>query len=196
MMRSQEPASAVQTSLHFVDDKQSSGTAAQSLGAFEIHGRWNPHATLALHRLHDESGELLGSQLVFQLCEISERDGLGAGQHGTEMLAPEGIAHERQSAASQAVERAFGIQQTAAARVCSSKLDGGFDAFAAGAAEKRLLHASARAPAELVGQFARELGNVALQHRGTAPVQLVFDRVHHGGMVVPEVMNAIAGKKI
>ena len=120
------------------------------------------HAPFALERLNDESRESPGGEFKLQRGEIPERHRFGAGQHRAEMLAPERIAHDGKSAASEAVEPACGIEQTIAARMGARELDGGFNALAPGTAEKRLLHASARAPAELVRQLAGQLGSVTL----------------------------------
>ena len=140
------------------------------------------------------------NRLLASLCSSAARfpkgTDFGVRQHGTEMLAPERIAHQRESAARQTMERALGIEQAVASGVRAREFDGGFHTFAAGTAEEHLFHSPARAPAQLVRQFAGQFGNMALQHGRTAPVQFILDRLHHRGMIVAQIVNAIAGKKI
>ena len=73
-------------------------------------------------------------------AEIAERDGVRVGKQRAEAVAPEGVAHQGQGAAGQAVERALGVEQPGAVGVRAGELDGSLDAFAARTAEEGLLY--------------------------------------------------------
>jgi hypothetical protein len=80
--------------------------------------------------------------------------------------------------------------------VRAGKLDYGFDAFTAGAAEKHLGQAATATLAELRREFAGEFGHVTLQHRRTAAVELGFEGSDNVGMVMAGIVDAVTGEEI
>ncbi len=92
--------------------------------------------------------------------------------------------------------KAPAAQEAVAAGAGAGKLDGGFDAFAARAAEEHFGEASAGEAREAIGQLAGELGDVALQHGGAAAVEFILERFDDSGVVVAGVVDAIAGEEV
>ena len=109
MLAGEEGAGAVHAGLHFIQHQQRPVPAAQLSNLLEVAGRGQPDACLGLNRLDDERREPLRCQLLFERCQIAERHRFRLRQHGTEALAPEGIAHQRKRAAGQTVERTIGV---------------------------------------------------------------------------------------
>src|ERR1019366_1528006 len=117
--------------------------AAELLHGGKVARVRNADAAFGLQGLHDEGGEPARRQMPLQRVEIAERDDLGAGQHGAEALAPERIAHQRERATSQSVERAMGVKQSIATGVSARKLDCRLHALAAGIGEIDALESAA-----------------------------------------------------
>ena len=138
-MRGEELPGAIHARLHLVEHEQAAVSLAERLCFGEILGRRNPDACLSLNRLDDEGRDLPGGESLLERPEIAERDGVRVGKQGAEAVAPEGVAHQGQGAAGQAVERAVGVEQPGAVGVRAGELDGCLDAFAAGTAEEGLL---------------------------------------------------------
>src|SRR3979411_2017922 len=94
------------------------------------------------------------------------------------------------------METAFRINNTGAAGGGSRKLDGRLHALAATAAKADFFQAPASQLTQAPRQVAGDLRHMALQHRRTTPIHFVFQRLNDIGMVVPGVMNAVAGQKV
>ncbi len=94
------------------------------------------------------------------------------------------------------MKTAFGANKACPAGVRASELDGGFDTFAAAAAEKCFLQISASQCAEVLRQFSGELRHVTLQHGWPAAVQFIFQRLDDVRVIVSSIVNAVAEKKI
>jgi hypothetical protein len=95
-----------------------------------------------------------------------------------------------------AMECPLGVKQTASAREGAGKLDGGFNALAAGAGKEDLGKRATRPGAELGSQLAGEVADMALQHHRPAAVQFVLERGDDARMIVTGVVNAVAREEI
>ena len=94
------------------------------------------------------------------------------------------------------MEGALGVQETIAFGMRARKLDGGFHALTARTAEEYFLQIAAPQATKLRRKFAGEFRNMALQHRRAGAVQFVFQRRQNRKVIVPGVMNAVAGEEI
>ncbi len=196
LMSGQECPGTIHAGLYFVEDEQSSVALAEALRFRQVLGRGNVHTSLGLDRFHDERSKLPRSQFCGELLDIVEGNRLCILQQRPEAVAPERVVHKRQRPAGQAVECAFGIEQAISAGARARKLDGSFHAFAARAAEEYLFQVAASQTAELRCEFAGELRNMALQHRGPGAVQFIFQRGQDRRMIVPGIVNAVAGEEV
>src|ERR1700674_3044921 len=79
---------------------------------------------------------------------------------------------------------------------CARKFNGLLHAFATAAPEVHLAQLAASNVAKSAGQLASEFRYVALQHGRTATVHFVFQGLYYIGMVVADVMDAVAGEVI
>ena len=82
------------------------------------------------------------------------------------------------------MKRALRIQHACAARKNPRKLDRRFHALATRTAKERFLQVAAGQSAQTRRKFSRSFGHMALQHRRTHAVQLIFDRFNNRWMVV------------
>src|SRR5579859_1781221 len=87
-------------------------------------------------------------------------------------------------------------EQTCATCRSTGEFDGGFDSFAATAAEENFGESTTGESAETFGKLASQVRNIALQHDGATFIKLVFDGTNDVRMIVAGVVNAIAGKKV
>src|SRR6267154_35824 len=94
------------------------------------------------------------------------------------------------------MKTALGREQTGAARRRPRKLDGGLHSFAAATPEKHFVQPAASEITESARQFAGQFWHMALQHRWTASLHFLFQCSNYVGMVVPDVVDAVAGKVI
>ena len=94
------------------------------------------------------------------------------------------------------MKSALGMEQASAARVSARKFDGGLDALAAGTTEEDFGGASPGIQAEAGGQISGKLGHVALQHGWPAAIELILEGRDDGGVIVPGIVDRIAGEKI
>src|SRR5215469_3665699 len=85
------------------------------------------------------------------------------------------------------------IEDTRPFGVSARKFDYSFNALAARTAKERLRQSSTREHAETLSQFPGQFRNVTLQHRRTVSVQFPLERSCDARMVVPDVMNTVAG---
>ena len=132
----------------------------------------------------------------FEGCDVAEGDFVGFGKHGAEAFFPEGVAHEREGAAGEAVEGSFGVDDAVAAGEDAGELDDGLDAFAAGAAEEGFGEVCAGESGEALGEGSGGVGDVALEHRGAGGLELVDEGFDDVGMVVAGVVDAVAGEEV
>ena len=63
-------------------------------------------------------------------------------------------------------------------------------------AKEDLLQVAARQLAQPLGQFACQFRNVTLQHRRTAAIQFIFQRLNNPRMIVPGVVHTVSGQKV
>ena len=89
-----------------------------------------------------------------------------------------------------------GIEQTGSPSMCTRKLDGSLNAFAARAGKKYFGQSASGALAKTLRQFACQFWNVALQHNCATLLQFIDDGRQYVGMIVADIVDAIPGKKI
>ena len=94
------------------------------------------------------------------------------------------------------MEGAVAREQSNAAGVRSRELDSGFDTFASRTREEHLGEHAARQLAKSLRQFARQFGDVTLQHYRPRLVQFIFEGGHDRWVIVARIMDRVAGKKI
>ncbi len=196
MVRRQKRSGAVHAGLHFVENKERSVVPAQRLRGGKVVGIRNPYAALGLHGLDEECGVAPGGELLFQSFEVPERHRVGLGKERAKSTAPVLAIHERQRATGQTMKSTVRVEQTRAPGVGARELDGGFDAFAPRAGEKYLCQPPSGALTKAFRQFARQFGDMALQHDRTALFQFISDGCQHIGMIVPHIVHAVSGEKI
>ena len=153
-------------------------------------------SALGLYRLDEKRRELSGAKLFLDARDVSEGNRFGLGQQRAESFPPERIVHQRQSAASQPVKRALAIEQRIAFGGRARELDRGLDALAPRAGEEDLLQVAACQLAQSLGQLACQFRNMTLQHRRTAAIQLILQRLNDPRVIVPGVVHAISGQKV
>jgi hypothetical protein len=71
-----------------------------------------------------------------------------------------------------------------------------FNTLTAGAAKECLANPAARQRTQSLGQFTGSLRHMALQHRRTLPVQLVFYGANDCRVIMAEIVNAVTRKKV
>src|ERR1700681_250481 len=94
------------------------------------------------------------------------------------------------------MKTAFRINNSSAASGGSRKLDCRLHTLAAAAAEGNFFQFPARQLTQAPRQFAGDLRHMALQHRRTTPIHFVLQRLNDVWMVVPAVVNAVAGQEV
>ena len=94
------------------------------------------------------------------------------------------------------MEPARGAKNAWAFGMGAREFDGCLDAFAAGAAEERLVDAAPGEPAKPRGEPPGQPGHVRLQHGGSALVEFVFQRGDDARVIMPGIVDAIAGVEI
>jgi hypothetical protein len=94
------------------------------------------------------------------------------------------------------VKGAVAIEQSFTTGGGAGKLDRRFDTLASRARKESFIQFAAGKPAETPGKFAREVRNVALEHRRTSPVKFTVQRFDDRGMVMSGIVNAVAGEEI
>src|ERR1700732_1034847 len=109
---------------------------AEALDCGEVAGGCGDDAGLALEGLEDYGGDFVLLERGFEGCDVAKGNFVGFGEHGAETIFPKSVSHEGESAAGQAVECAFGVDDAVAAGEDAGELDDGLDALAAGAAEE------------------------------------------------------------
>src|SRR6516162_9619576 len=90
----------------------------------------------------------------------------------------------------------FSVQKTWPLGMRFGKLDCCLDAFTARTAKEYFCHLAAGKQTQPLGELASPLGHVTLEHCWTPPLQLVFNRLDDGWMIVTEIVNAIPRQKI
>ena len=107
-------------------------------------------------------------------------------------MAPKWIVHQRERACGKSVKTALSESNPRAARGGARKLDRGFHAFAAAAAEIDFFQSAAgqlaQAPREVAGNF----WHVTLQHSRPMLVHFVFERLNDVRMVVACIVDAVS----
>lgn len=88
------------------------------------------------------------------------------------------------------------MEQRGSAGEFPGELDGGFHALAAGAGEKDLAELATCEGAEAVRQGSGQVWNVALQHGRAATVEFVVKRLDDGGVIVADIVDAVAGEEV
>jgi len=159
-------------------------------------GSGHADAAFPLDGLDEECGEAFGFKLALQGLNLPERNRRCFGQKRSESLAPKGIVHQGKRAAREPVEGPLGVKQSGAAGMRARKLNRCFDSLTAGAAEKDPAKSSTSSFTETARQFSRQLGRLTLQHRGPSAVEFILDRRHDLGVIVPCIVDTIAGQKI
>ncbi len=149
-----------------------------------------------MHGFQQQSRVASRLQFRLQSRNVAERHGGAVGKERSESLSPEVIAHERKRAHRESVKGAFGVKKPVASCVGPGKLHGSLYAFTAGAAKENLRESASRTGAKLRRQLPGKIGNVTLNHRRPFPAQFVFERFDHRRVVVPRIVNTIAGQKI
>ena len=145
---------------------------------------------------YKEGGKLACRELLFECVNVGKRNRLSIGEHWPEIAAPERIAHQRERATRQPVESAIVVKKANAAGLRASELDGRLDGLAAGTAKEGFAQIPTRAHAVSTGEFTRQFGDVALQHRVTASIDSSLNCGNNLRMIMPSVVDAIAGKEI
>src|ERR1700747_2153582 len=90
----------------------------------------------------------------------------------------------------------LGVENPGAAAVSPRKLNRRFYTFAAAAPEVNFFQPPAGQLAQTAGELPGNFRHVALQHCRAALVHFVFQRLNHVRMVVPDIVDAVAGQKI
>src|ERR1700687_4515631 len=88
------------------------------------------------------------------------------------------------------------IHDARASGMRAGELDYSFDSLASRTAKEGPGEPPAGAVAQPRGEFSRQFRDMALQHRRTVAVELVLERGNHSGMIVADVVNAVAGNEI
>src|SRR5215471_4788714 len=91
---------------------------------------------------------------------------------------------------------ALSIKEPAAARMSPRKFDCGFDAFTARTAEENSLHLPAGEFNQPGAEFARQIGNMALKHSGSATCKFRLESSDNGRVVMTGVVDAIARQEV
>src|SRR5450759_828323 len=76
------------------------------------------------------------------------------------------------------------------------ELDDGLDPLAARAAEVHLCQPATRPSAQPFRQLPCEFRHVALEHRRSADVKLPLDGSDNLGVIMTDIMDTVAGKKV
>ena len=139
---------------------------------------------------------LAAVKFLLQRIQIAEGYALGTLQHGTEVVPPEAIAHQRQSAAGEAMKRAFAVEQSGPPGGLARELNGRLHSFAAGTGEKDFLKRLTREIAKARREHTRQIGHMALQHRGAVPFELVMKGRDDRRVIVTGVVDTVAGQEI
>ena len=196
MMRGEERAGAEHAGLDFVQDEEGSILRAEGLGFLQVVLWRDDDAGFGLHGLDEERRVVFGLQFLLQRRDVAEGDGRGVGEHGSELAAPERFVHQRERAAGKAVKSAVAVEESFASGGGAGKFDSRFHTFTAGASEKGLFKLASGEEAKALGEISGEIGHVALQHRGSAAIEFGMKRFDHGGMVMADVVDAVARQEI
>src|SRR5262249_59817676 len=94
------------------------------------------------------------------------------------------------------MKRTLRVDQPAAPGERAGELDRRCHPFTAGTAKESALQAPACEPAQALGEFARQLRDMALQHSRTAGVQLSLERGQEPRMIMTCIVDTISGEKI
>jgi hypothetical protein len=121
---------------------------------------------------------------------------VGLGKHGAEAFLPEGVSHQRERTAGEAVKCSLGVDDAVAASEGAGELDGGLDAFAPGTAEEGLGEMRAGERGEALGEGSGAVGDVTLQHCRPGGLQFLDESVDDVGMIVAGVVDAVAGEEV
>ncbi len=191
-----EGSGAADSGLHLVEYEERAVFFAERLDGCQVVGRRRNDAGLALERLEDDGGDLVLAEGGIERGEIAEGNLVGLWEQRTESFLPEVVAHQGERSAGKAVEGAFGVDDAVAAGEDAGELDDGFDALAAGAAEEGLGEVRTGERGEALRKSAGGVGDVALQHGGAGGLQLANERIDDIGVIVPGVVDAVAGEKV
>src|SRR5262245_16119952 len=123
-MRREETPAAVESCLHLIEHEQHAVPVADLARRAQITGAGSADAGLARNRLEEQRRIFARGCRSFQRIEIIERNLERLRQHRTESTAPERIAHQRESAAGEAMERALRVNKPGPAGVSAGKFDG------------------------------------------------------------------------
>src|ERR1700728_3524496 len=94
------------------------------------------------------------------------------------------------------MKSAIAGEQANAAGMGACKLDRCLDPFASRTRKEYFLKAATCQFAKPRSEFSSELWNIALEHHRAIPFKFLDESADNGWMVVPHIMDAIAGKKI
>jgi hypothetical protein len=182
--------------LDFVEDEERAVLFTETLDGGEVVVRRRDDAGFALEGFKDDGSDLMLAECGFERGGVTEGDLVGLRKHGTEAFFPEGVSHEGERAAGEAVKGSLGVDDSVAFGEDAGEFDGSFHAFAAGAAKESFGEMSAGERGEALCERSGAAGGVALQHGGPGGLQLANELADDVWMVVAGVVDAVAREEV
>ena len=186
---------ATEARLHFVADEKRARVAAEFL-RLQVKVVLRKLHALALHGLDDERGNVALFELRLQRGEVAHRDARAALQQRAEAFLKMHVAHHRKRAVRQAVECLLDGHEPRAARRGARKFDRALHRLGARVAEEDRVQVRRQFFQQRLGEQAAEQRAIHLHHVRQVHLQHVAHSLLHGGMVAPDIEDAVAAEKI
>ena len=195
VLQREPPAGAPEPGLDLVEDEQGAVAPAERLRPLQVARRHGGHEP-ALDRLDDEGRDVLGAQLRLQGGEVAVGNELATGQQRAEALLEELVAHHRERPERDAVKAALARDQARSPGRRARELHGGVHGLGPGAREEDGIEGGRQAPAELLGEHARQRRVVQLDAVDEIGGQRGLQDLADSGMVVAQAREALAGVEV
>ena len=190
-----EPFSgATESGLNFIGDKEGAVFSAELLSGGEVNVR-RVFDSFALNGFKNESGDIAGAELGFEIGEVAKFYETSARQEGIEILAEIPGVGDGEGAEGQAVVRTFLGEDLWTFCVGPGKLEGTFHRLGARVAQEAGI-ARGEFFGEGFGQETGKNGAIHLDHVREVEFENVPDRFLNRGMVATDIEDAVTAEEV